>query len=356
MNTSDIPNIRLQSQQLAGTAFCSPKQLIGYMGAIQAQDADMCKWAIGARLPKSTVQQVNDALDKGDIIRTHVLRPTWHLVSRDDIYWLIGLTAPQVMAAMRSNDKKLELTEVIFIKSNKLIEKALIGNKHLTREELLADFKNAGITTNENRASHLLMRAECEGIICSGAKSGKHQTYTLLQELIPKPASLTKDEALAKLAKTYFTSRSPATLRDFEWWSGLSITEARHALEMAKGELISETINNQTYWLSTDFKIPAAQNSLHLLPAFDEYLIAYANRSAAIKSEHQPHAFSNNGIFRPVIIVNGKATGIWKRSINKDTVTIQTNFFNQPTKQLLPKLNRAIKAYTKFLGKTINTD
>lgn len=353
MILSDIPNIRLHDQQLAEAHFKSPQELVSYFGAIQAQDPDMCKWAIGARLPKCTLQMVNNALDKGDILRTHVMRPTWHLVSRHDIYWLIDLTAKQVMAAMKSNDKKLGLNEAIFTKSNKLIERALTGNKHLSREELFAGFDKEGIDTTDNRSSHLLMRAECEGIICSGITIGKQRTYTLLQELIPKPKPLTKDEALAKLAKTYFASRSPATLKDLEWWSGLSATEARHALEMIKSGLISETIGDKTYWLNSDLNIPKPKASVYLLPAFDEYLISYTDRSASIAVKHQPHAFTSNGIFKPIVVVNGKATGVWERRINKDKVTIGVNFFGKPNKQFQPKLNKAAKAYAKFLNKQL---
>lgn len=346
--------MRLVNQQITRAKFAHPKDVMSYMCAIQAQDYDMSKWAIGARMSKSTIGMVNDALDNGDIIRTHVLRPTWHLVSREDIYWILQLTAPQVRAAMKSNDKRLEITEELFSKSNRLIEKALTGNKHLTREELMAHFKQAGIITNENRASHFLMRAETEGIICSGKRSGSHQTYTLLPELIIKPAELTKDECLAKLAQTYFASRSPATLKDFIWWSGLSTTAARHALEMVKNNFIAETINKQEYWLSNDFTIPVTlKASVNLLPAFDEYLIAYADRSAVIHPSHQPHAFTNNGIFKPVIIINGQAKGIWKRTVKNNTVSIETNFFGKPAKLLQPKISKAAKEYAHFLGKTL---
>jgi hypothetical protein len=354
MKLTDIANIRLINQQIAGTKFTYPKDVISYMGAIQAQDYDMSKWAIGLRLPKSTVGMVNDALDNGDIIRTHVLRPTWHLVSRDDIYWILQLTAPQVRAAMKSNDKLLGITEELYTKGNKLIEKALTGNKHLTREELMTHFKQAGIITNENRASHFLMRAETEGIICSGKRSGGQQTYTLLPELIPQSADLTKDECLAKLAQIYFISRSPATLKDFIWWSGLSITAARHALELIKNNLISEIINKQEYWLHNNFTTSETHKaSVYLLPAFDEYLIAYADRSAVIHPDHQPHAFTKNGIFKPVIIVNGQAKGIWKRTVKNNTIIIESNFFHEPAKLLQPKIHKAAKEYAQFLDKTL---
>jgi hypothetical protein len=354
MNISDIAHIRLNNQQITVTDFKTPKEIMAWMGAIQAQDNNMCKWAIGARSPNSTDATIQRLIDSGEILRTHVLRPTWHLVSRDDIYWILELTAPQIKAAMRSNDKRLELTEAIFAKSNKLIETALTGNKYLTREELMAGFKEAGIVTNENRASHLLLRAEADGLICSGTKKAKHQTYTLLQELIPKPSPLTKDEALAKLARAYFLSRSPATLKDFVWWSGLSVTDARQALEMIKHDFVSETIGTQTYWLSDSFTMPDGNKpSVYLLPSFDEFLIAYADRSAAIASKHQPHAFSNNGIFRPVIVVNGQVTGTWKRTIKKGAVSIETNFFfpaNQQTKKLVQK---AALAYGDFIEKEV---
>ncbi|HCT30673.1 MAG TPA: hypothetical protein DIW31_08030 [Bacteroidales bacterium] len=207
MTLSDISNIRLINQQVTATKFKTAKDIVGWMGAMQAQDYAMSKWAIGTRLPSSTIKMVEEAIDKGEIIRTHLLRPTWHIVSADDIYWLLELTAPKIKASLRTRHKGLGLTESIIAKCNTLIHEALVGGKYLTREELVVILQNAKIATNENRTSHIMLSAELDGIVCSGATKGKKQTYALLKERVPKPKSLTREQALEKIARRYFTSR-----------------------------------------------------------------------------------------------------------------------------------------------------
>ncbi len=160
MNLTDIAKIRLISQQIAETKFKTVKDIVDWMGAMQAQDYAVAKWAIGVRLPNSTDQVIETAINNGEIIRTHLLRPTWHFVSADAIYWMLELTAPQIKASLKSRHKELELSETIFAKSNTIIEKALRGGKHLTREELMAELGKGKIATDDNRASHLLLRAE----------------------------------------------------------------------------------------------------------------------------------------------------------------------------------------------------
>ncbi len=247
MKLTNVATSRLTAQQITGTKFKAIKDLVGWMGAMQAQDYAMMKWAVGVRLPGATDQAVEDAISKGEIIRTHLLRPTWHLVSADDIYWMLELTAPNIKASMKSRHKDLRLSESVLAKSNAIIEKTLTGEKHLTRDVLAGEIKKAKIPTDENRLSHLLMWAELSGIVCSGAVQKGKQTHTLLEERVPKPKSMTKEDALAKLAQKYFTSHGPATLQDFVWWSGLSVGDAKQALDTVKTELASETIDSQTY-------------------------------------------------------------------------------------------------------------
>ena len=352
MNLADIAKIRLISQQIAGTKFKTVKDIVAWMGAMQAQDYAMVKWAIGVRLPNITDQVVETAIDNGEIIRTHLLRPTWHLVSADDIYWMLALTAPQIKASLKSRHKELALSEAIFAKSNTIIEKALRGGKHLIREELMAALGKAKIATDDNRSSHLLLRAELDGIACSGATKVGKQTYALLEARVPKTKPLTKEEALAKLAKKYFTSHCPATLQDFVWWSGLSVGEASHALEMVKSDFISETIASQTYWLADSFSIPkTGKESVYLLPAFDEFIISYKDRSASLPLENHNKTISNNGIFRPVIVVNGQVIGIWKRTVKKDKVMMETEFFKQPNKSTKSLIEKAAISFGHFLEK-----
>jgi hypothetical protein len=352
MTTKDIPHIRLVSQQIAATSFKTPKEVVRYMGMMQAQDYAMAKWGVGARLSKATDKQIETALDNAHIIRTHVLRPTWHFVSPEDIYWMLELSAPQINALMKSRNKELELTEAIYTKSNKVIAKALSAGKHLTRDELTGALVKAKIGVNDNRASHLLIRAELDQIICSGTLKNKKPTYALLEERVAKPKAIKRDEALAKLAERYFTSHCPATIADFTWWSGLPAKDAKNALQMVKDKLICETIGGENYWLSDSFSgIKKEKSSSYLLPAFDEYIISYKDRSAAVEFKSQTKTFTKNGIFNPVIVINGQVTGIWKRTVVKDKVQVAASLFKKHSKASKTLVEKAAKAYGKFIDK-----
>ncbi|MEO6719040.1 MAG: winged helix DNA-binding domain-containing protein [Ferruginibacter sp.] len=351
MNPKDIANTRLLSQQIAGSKFTTVRDLVGWMGAIQAQDYAMAKWAIGARLTGSTTATVETALNNGEIIRTHLMRPTWHFVAATDIYWMLELTAPQIRILMRSRDKELELSEKIYKKSNSIIKKALADGKHLTREALMLELEKAKIATDNYRSGHLMLRAEMDGIVCSGAIKANKQTYTLLEDWVPKPKTVTKDEALKKLATKYFSSHCPATLNDFIWWSGLPVRDGRNALEMIKKDLVSENVGAETYWMPGSFADGhKSKSTAYLLPAFDEYLISYKDRGAALQLQHQSKAFSINGIFRPIIVMNGQVTGLWKRSFKKDSVIIETNLFKPPSAAAKKQIDKAAKQYARFLG------
>ena len=352
MNLTDIANIRLISQQIEQTKFKTVKELVDWMSAIQAQDYAMAKWAIGIRLPNATDRVIETAMKQGEIIRTHLLRPTWHFVSADDIYWMLALKATPIKASLRSRHKQLGLSESIIVRSNAILENALKGGKQLPREELLAELVKAGIPIDENRASHLLVRAEMDGVVCSGATEGKKLTYALLEERVPKPNLPTREEALAKLAKKYFSSHGPATLSDFTWWSGLSFNDAKHALEMVKSDLNVETIDAQMYWYLKSYSIRQTDiEAAYLLPAFDEFIISYKDRRAALPFENFSKAVSNNGIFRPVVVVNGQVMGIWKRKINRNTVMVETELFQQPDQATKRLIEKAANQYGQFLEK-----
>lgn len=352
MTQKDISNSRLISQQIYKPALNTVNEIVNWMGAMQAQDFNMVKWAIGLRLKDVTEQKIDAAIDSGEIFRIHVLRPTWHIVSANDIYWMMELTAPRILSSMKGRNKQLELSTALLKKTNKLIEKALIGNKSLTRKELIHELNKAKIKTDNNRASHILFNAELEKIICSGKMNHKQTTYALLNERIEKPKPIKKDEALYKLASKYFQSHFPATLPDFCWWSGLSLTDAKQALASIKNNLISEKINGLDYWFPHSFsEAKIVKESVFLLPAFDEFLISYKNRSAAIIREDESKAFSNNGIFWPTIVINGKVTGLWKREIKKNNVFIEHYFFDERNKPDQELMKKATEKFITFLNK-----
>jgi len=233
----NIANIRLISQQIALTKYKTAQEIVNFMGAMQAQDFAMVKWAIGLRLKNSTNKIIETAINKGEIIRTHLLRPTWHFVSAEDIHWLIELTAPKIKSSIKSRLKEFEINEKMLAQSNAIFHKALIEESFLSREDLLKKLTDAKIPIDNFRSSHFLFCAELDGLICSGPIKNNKQTYSLLEKRVPKYQSFSREESLAKLATKYFFSHFPATVQDFIWWSGLGATDAKNALESIKHSL-----------------------------------------------------------------------------------------------------------------------
>lgn len=352
---NDILQLRLLHQQIASSQYKSIKTLVEWMGAIQAQDYAMSKWAVGVRLPGTTEKSVQQAFDEGDILRTHLLRPTWHLVSASDIQWMLQLTAPHIKAFMKFRGKWLGLTAAVIEKCNKIIEQALLNELFLTRDELIKALDKSGIKTRgDNLAAHIFMMAELEGLICSGKERGNKTTYALLKNRAPLTKTFSREKALSMLALKYFSSHGPATLEDFAWWSGLPIRDARTAIEMNDQKLAAVTIDKRLYWFSKEnpghFR---KEDKAYLLPAYDEFIISYKDRSALLTTDHHKKAISSNGLFRPIILVNRKAAGTWKRTIKKDTVIIETAFFHSPDKKERNLIEEAAEKYGVFLTKGV---
>lgn len=264
---------------------------------------------------------------------------------------MLALTAPHVSRLVTYTYRQLELTESILNQANSVMAKLLEGHNYLTRAELMAELGKEGIPTNDLRAAHLMFHAELNGIVCNGPMKGKQITYALMDERVPLAASLARDEALGQLAKRFFMSHGPATLPDFGWWSGLKITDARVGLEMVKSQLVSEKFNEQVYWMPNDLPT-TSQETLHLLPAFDEFMVSYKDRTASLSAAHHTTAISANGIFKPIVVVNGQVMGIWKRTLKKDTVDVETTLFEPfPLDNAL--LSTAIDGYARFLEKKL---
>ncbi len=352
MKFSEISNIRLSSQKLVGPKLPSAKEAVEYLGAMQAQDFAMAKLAIGIRTKGCTEKTVEQTINKGDVLRSHLMRSTWHFVSSCDIHWMLGLLAPRTKALIKPRLKSLELDGPVLMRSYDVIEKSLSSNVHKTRDELDAELKKAKIKTDDNRLSHIMVCAELDKIIVSGEIRAKKQTYALLSQRVSEKGALAQDEALAILAKRYFEGRGPATVRDFAWWSGLSVTEAKQGLELVKSGLHSETIESGEYWMSiSKNKNKPHENEALLLPAFDEFLISYTDRSASLTGVDKLKAVSNNGIFYPVIVVNGQVVGRWKRTFKKDTMIVETEFFKKQSNTANLLIEQEAQKVGNFLGK-----
>ena len=257
------------------------------MGAMQAQDYNMARWAMGIRLPGLSQAALQGSIDRGEVLRTHVMRPTWHLIAAKDVSWMLDLTAPHIKHLLTSRLRELELSPAILKKAARVFEKNLMGNHHLTRDELLLLFEKNKVPTHDQRASHIFMWAEIEKIICSGAMREKKNTYALFDERVAVNKKFTREEGLINLAMRYFTSHGPATLQDFLNWSGLPIADGRKTIEMIQDYLFFEKIDSQTFWFK-DANIRPASESAYLLPAFDEFIIGYKDRSAYLSGKHKP--------------------------------------------------------------------
>lgn len=350
----NIPNIRLLNQQLLNPLFREPKELVSWMGAMQAQNYSMVKWAVGMRLKSATIQAVEKALHEGEILRTHVMRPTWHLVAAEDIRWMLKLSAQRIISANDSFAKgyDLDIPNELYTKAHDLLEKILCGKKSLTKQEIAEHFNRSGIVADNHRMTRFMARAEQEGIICSGENRGSKCTYALLEERVPPMPELTKDESLARLARSYFRSHSPAVLQDFIWWSGLPVSDAKQAVYLIASELTTEQWKEQTWYIHDTCRTRGKQSGhIHLLPSYDEYLLGYKDRTDVLPLEHYSKAFTNNGLFFPIVLHNGQVIGNWDKSVKKKSVDLKYSWFRQVADMDEETLERERQKFARFLGK-----
>lgn len=264
---------------------------------------------------------------------------------------MLELTAPRVQAALAFMDRQLELDKATFKRSHTALTKALQDGVQLTREELKPVFTRTGINTIDLRMGHLLIHAELEGIICSGARRGKQFTYALLDERAPATKTLSREEALAELTRRYFTSHGPATEADFMWWSGLTRADVKSGIEMVKRGLEQEIMDDKTYWFSASMQ--RAKNdskAAYLLPNYDEYVVGYTDRSAIFDPIHAEKLDDrHNPLFQHTIVINGHIAGTWKRTLKKDAVEVELNPFVPLTKEERKAVAAAAEKYGKSL-------
>jgi hypothetical protein len=351
MNASEILKLRLHNSGLSSSPFKSAADAVSHIGAVQAQDFAAAKWALGLRIKNSTDEDIEKAFNEGAILRTHVMRPTWHFVVPEDISWMLELTAPRVKRLLAHYNRKLELDDALFAKSNAAIVKALQGHTYLTRQELKTILANTGIETNVQRLAHIIMWAELDGLICSGPKRGKQFTYALLEERAEKAKNLSREQALSKLALNYFTSHGPAQLQDFSWWSGLAVKDARDALDSIKSELKQATLDGKTYWFSNNTKITTQKSPFALLLSiYDEYTIAYKDRGAISEARDIERMISMGNALTAAIILNGKVAGTWNKALKKNTVEIRLNPFRKFSEDEQEALESEVARYGKFVG------
>lgn len=352
MTSNDIITLRLFNQHLSRPDFTTPTQAVAYLGAVQAQDFAAAKWSLGLRIAQPSDREIENAYNEGKILRTHVMRPTWHFVAPEDIRWMEELTAPRVKTLLAHYNRKLELDHQVFSKTNKLINKSLANHRYLTRQQLKSIFTKNGINTDVQRLAHIVMWAELEGLICSGPQLNKQLSYALMEERVPKTKKISRDQALAKLAHNYFSSHGPAQMKDFSWWSGLSLKDAQSALDFIKSKLNCETVNEKKYWFKqAKTQIKSHSSDVYLLSIYDEYTIAYKDRSDINENQFGVEKMIAMGnAFTAVIIIAGRVAGTWKRMIKKNSVVITTNLFQKLSAAQKDQLEAAADRYGRFLN------
>jgi len=369
------------SQFLSGKQLNSPKSLVQKMGALQAQHFDMAKWAIGKRMssvdapvggftenkntaPPVTVNTIHQAMEKGEIVRTHALRPTWHFLAGEDLLWILQLTGPSIKGALFSRDKVIGIAEKEYIQSDEAIRRILEDQKALTRQDLVEELRQRGFAMDEYRSNHYIMHAELEGIICSGTVQANKHTYALSENILGKGFSkalklkeqLKGEPAAAELAKRYFSTRGPATVQDFAWWSGLGMTAIKRAIGALGKSLEVLPREGVAYYQILGPDTAAAkkdtENQLQLLAAFDEYLISYKDRNIMLDKKHSAQIITSNGLFRPAMVENGKVIGGWQIENGKKGCKVKLMPFEslniKEKRRLQIAAENAAESYSRF--------
>ncbi len=333
---------RLANQRLTGTTFRRAREVVSWLGAVQAQDYSGATWGVALRARDLTAAAIEREFAAGRILRTHVMRETWHLVAQADIRWLQALTGPRVRAASAYYTARLAIDARLMTRVRTIVEAALEDGHYLTRNELADRLKRDGrIEAAGQRLAYIVMALELDAVICSGPRRGKQHTYALVEERAPKARVLPRDEALAELARRYFQSHGPATVHDFAWWSGLTVKDARAAAAAVGDGLVLREPPGPD-------RVAGAN---YLLPNYDEYLIAYRDRGAVI----DPQRARNLGIFTNVeyphhVVLDGRVAGSWRRSVATASADVALRLYDTSSTRHQAALRMEATRFGRFFG------
>ena len=354
MPVSSLLAQRLHHQKLIQSDLTTSAAIVGWLGAVQAQDFPAAKWALCMRARGGLLDlDVEQAFNEGAILRTHMLRPTWHFVTPADIRWILKLSAPRVHTASAHYYRQSGLDAKVIGRSCAMLQRALDGGHFLTRTELAVHLGRAKVPADGLKLAYLMMHAELEGIICSGPRRGKQFTYALLAERAPQAGPVfDRDQALAELAVRYFRSHGPATLRDFAWWSGLTLKDALTGIAAGSPALVKSVVEDRTAWGPPEAVRPAANGPLaFLLPNYDEYLIAYKDRGPVVESSRAANLVARaNGAFGHHLIIDGRLAGGWRRTLQGHVVVVEV----APYKPLTSGHKGAVAAAAERYGEFLN--
>jgi hypothetical protein len=348
----EIVRRRLGAQHLATTALATPADMVGWFGAVQAQDYLGALWAVGLRLTDAHERDVERALADRSIVRSWPMRGTLHFLAGPDARWMIELLAPRAAAAATNRLRAMGIDAQVLSRARRALVAQLEGGRQLTRPAAYRALEDAGIPTGGQRGLHVLWRLAHEALVCFGPREGKQQTFVLLEEWLPRAKRLPRDEALPELAHRYFRAHGPATLRDFAWWSGMTLADARRAVDMAGRRIEQEVLAGQPYWsvqASPPASAPRGRDRAHALPAFDEFFVGYADRSAAIDPAHAKRA-TPFVVLGPVVLLDGRLVATWKRRVAGGEVTTSLAPLARLGATKAAAVRRALARYVRFVS------
>lgn len=348
---SDILSRRLRSQRISAAKLDTPAEVVEWLVAAQAQDFAGAKWALALRMRRPSEGDLERAFADGEILRTHLLRPTWHFVTPDDIRWLLDLTAPRVHATNTHQYRQLGLTRSVLKRSNDVIGRSLEGGQHRTRDEIREILEGGGVRPGTGqRMGYILMCAELDGVVCSGPRKGKQFTYALLDERAPRARRLRRDEALGLLAARYFRSRGPATVHDLAKWSDLTVAEAGRGLEISRGDLREEAVDGRGYWSGEPPRGRRSSGRAALLSIYDEYFSSYRDPSLVAGPDAYGMLRAMGNALTGAVVLDGRIIGTWKRVLAKSDVRVAVDLFVREDGHIRRELESATARFGRYLG------
>jgi hypothetical protein len=357
MDGREIARRRLRGQHLVGPPLPDPVAVVGHLGAMQAQEFPYALWSIAQRTTGVGVADVRKLVDDGALVRTHALRPTWHLLAPEDLGWIQELTGPRVHAFNAYYYRQFGIDAESAARTDTLITAALRGGNHLTRKELAAVLDAGGYPAAGIRLAYVVMYAELEGLIVNGPMRGKQHTYALAEERIPAPRELAGDAALVELTRRFFAAHGPATVKDFAWWSSLTVAQIKRGLELAGSALTSAEVDRLTVWY--DPAVPSdggIATTAHLLQAFDEYVVAYSNTKFAYNLGGlipDPARYTDNTLFHPVM-ADSQLLGFWRRMPQGKGFLLELDLMTEPTPEQHAALDAELARHEAFAGVPVN--
>ena len=351
MTPVDFIAQRLTRQRLLGATFRTPAEAVASLGAVQSQDYPGAKWALGQRVRGATDASIEAAFNRGELVRVHALRPTWHFVAPADLRWIQALTGPRVQRILAVYDRQLGLDSTTLARALRIVERSLRDHAYKTRAELAAALKSGGIDAAGQTLARIMGHAELTALVCSGPQRGRHATYALVDERVPPTPPLDRDEALAELTRRYFSSHGPATIRDFVWWSGLTVKDTRAGLAMIGAQ--SEEVDGLALWhVPVRVKLPPVSGSAHLLPNYDEYLVAYKDRQLVMPPTFRTMvAEQRTDIFANLVMVDGRLAGSWRRAVTDTHVEVSVSLHRPVTRITRQAIGVAAQALAEFHGR-----